>query len=101
MSESAQTNPSHTNVGKATGKAGAYGGSELGSLVGGAVGPPVIGGIVGNLVGERVGEKAIHKTGIDEKVREAGDELAGTGEFVTGSETASSVDTWHYDHLKL
>lgn len=32
---------------------------------------------------------------------EAGAELAGTGEFVTGAETASSVDTWHYDHLKL
>ena len=32
---------------------------------------------------------------------EAGAELAGTGEFVTGPETASSVDTWHYDHLKL
>jgi len=60
--------PSHTNVGKATGKAGAYGGSELGSRLGGAVGPPIIGGIIGNLVGEKVGEKAIHKTGIDEKV---------------------------------
>ena len=32
---------------------------------------------------------------------EAGAELAGTREFVTGAETASSVDTWHYDHLKL
>jgi len=69
--------PSHTNVGKATGKAGAYGGSELGSRLGGAVGPPIIGGIIGNLVGEKVGEKAIHKTGIDEKVTEAGDKLAG------------------------
>ena len=69
--------PSHTNVGRATGKAGAYGGSELGSKLGGAVGPPIIGSIVGNLVGERVGEKAIHETGIDERVTEAGDKLAG------------------------
>lgn len=67
----------HTNVGKATGKAGAYGGSELGSLIGGKVGPPVIGSIVGNLVGEKVGEKAIQKTGIGDKVTDAGDKLAG------------------------
>ena len=71
------TEPSQTNAGKATGKAGAYGGSELGSMLGGAVGPPVIGSVVGNLVGERVGEKAINKTGIDKKVSEAGDQLAG------------------------
>jgi len=74
--KSSTGDPSHTNVGKATGKAGAYGGSEVGSRIGGAVGPPIIGGIIGNLVGEKVGEKAIHKTGIDEKVTEAGDKLA-------------------------
>ena len=77
MSAPEPQSPSHTNVGKATGKAGAYGGSEIGSRIGGAVGPPIIGGIIGNLVGERVGEKAIHKTGIDEKVTDAGDRLAG------------------------
>ena len=73
----AAAQPGQTNVGRATGKAGAYGGSEVGSRLGGAVGPPVLGGLVGGLVGEAVGEKAIHKTGIDEKVTEAGDRLAG------------------------
>ena len=78
MSAQPQTpsDPSHTNVGKATGKAGAYGGSEIGSRLGGAVGPPIIGSIIGNLVGERVGEKTIHETGIDNQVTEAGDRLA-------------------------
>jgi len=32
---------------------------------------------------------------------EAGAVLSGTKEFVTGAETASSVDTWHYTSLKL
>jgi len=32
---------------------------------------------------------------------EAGAILSGTKEFVTGAETASSVDTWHYTSLKL
>ena len=32
---------------------------------------------------------------------EAGAILSGTSEFVTGAETASSVDTWHYTSLKL
>lgn len=77
MSAPPSQDQSHTNVGRATGKAGAYGGSEIGSRLGGAVGPPIIGGIIGNLVGEKVGEKAILKTGIDEKVTEAGDQLAG------------------------
>lgn len=66
-----------TNVGEGTRKAGAYGGSELGSRLGGAVGPPIIGGIVGNLVGERLGEKVLVDTGVDKKVTEAGDKLAG------------------------
>ena len=43
MAEKTSSDPSHTNVGKATGKAGAYGGSEIGSRLGGAVGPPIIG----------------------------------------------------------
>jgi len=32
---------------------------------------------------------------------EAGAVFSGTPEFVTGAETASSVDTWHYTSLKL
>jgi len=32
---------------------------------------------------------------------EAGAILSGAAEFVTGAETASSVDTWHYTSLKL
>ena len=66
-----------TNVGQGTRKAGAYGGSELGSRLGGAVGPPIIGGIVGSLAGEVVGEKVVKETGVDKKVKEAGDQLAG------------------------
>ena len=65
-----------TNVGQGTRKAGAYGGSELGSRLGGAVGPPIIGGIVGSLAGEVVGEKVVKETGVDKKVKEAGDQLA-------------------------
>ena len=68
---------SGTNVGQGTRKAGAYGGSELGSRLGGAVGPPIIGGIVGSLAGEVVGEKVVKETGVDKKVKEAGDQLAG------------------------
>jgi len=77
MSQAERTSLSQTNAGKATGKAGAYGGSELGSMLGGAVGPPIIGSVVGNLLGEKVGERAINETGIDKKVSEAGDQLAG------------------------
>ena len=79
-----------TNVGQGTRKAGAYGGSELGSRLGGAVGPPIIGGIVGSLAGEVVGEKVVKETGVDKKVKEAGDQLAGVigrrqvNEFVFG-----------------
>ena len=64
-------------MGQGTRKAGAYGGSELGSRLGGAVGPPIIGGIVGSLAGEVVGEKVVKETGVDKKVKEAGDQLAG------------------------
>ena len=63
-------------MGQGTRKAGAYGGSELGSRLGGAVGPPIIGGIVGSLAGEVVGEKVVKETGVDKKVKEAGDQLA-------------------------
>ena len=44
--------------------------------MGGAVGPPIIGGIVGSLAGEMVGEKVVKETGVDKKVKEAGDQLA-------------------------
>jgi len=77
LADGSNPNKNPTNVGKASEKAGAYGGSELGSMLGGAVGPPIIGSIVGNLAGEVVGAKAIKDTGIDKKVSEAGDKLAG------------------------
>ena len=32
---------------------------------------------------------------------EAGSIVAGAGDFVKGDEPSDSVDTWHYDHLKM
>lgn len=65
-----------TNTSKAATGGAKYGGGEAGSALGGLC-CPVIGSIIGNCVGEKVGEKVMVETGLDKKVTEGSEKLAG------------------------